>query len=117
MIFKFYFLTIFSDLISLQDDTDVLQMPLTEMADEPLNEYMDSDVLSGNKDDLALKIANIILSFTTIIEKDKSAIDYNYKSLMDLILRSKEKEKDEITDYLKNMTDEDREVEKMFKAN
>ena len=116
-LFKFYFLTIFSDLISLQDDTDVLQMPLTEMADEPLNEYMDSDVLSGNKDDLALKIANIILSFTTIIEKDKSAIDYNYKSLMDLILRSKEKEKDEITDYLKNMTDEEREVEKMFKAN
>jgi hypothetical protein len=34
---------------------------------------------------------------------------------MDLILRAKEKEKDDITDYLKNMADEERAVDNLFK--
>jgi hypothetical protein len=35
--------------------------------------------------------------------------------MMDKVLRSKEKEKDDITSYLKNMSDEEREVESIFK--
>ena len=75
------------------------------------------DVLSGNQAELNEKIANVIVMFINLICKDKSAIDYNYQSLMNMVLRSKEKEKDEITDYLKNMSDEEREVENLFKNN
>jgi hypothetical protein len=73
--------------------------------------------LAGNQAELANKIEAIIASFTNFISKDKQNIDYNYKSLMDLILRSKEKEKDEITGYLGKMTVEEREVEDLFKDN
>jgi hypothetical protein len=43
--------------------------------------------------------------------------DYSYKQVMDKVLRSKEKEKDNITSFLKEMTDEEREVENLFKNN
>jgi hypothetical protein len=46
---------------------------------------------------------------------DLGAIDYTYDQLQERILRSKEREKDVITSYLKEMTDEEREVENLFK--
>ena len=126
-LFKFYFFSILTDLVALKTDQDLLQLPLLKLQESSTTEeeqdenlFMDKavemEVLVGNQTDLAEKISSIIVSFTNLICKDKSAIDYNYKSLMDLILRSKEKEKDEITDYLKDMTVEEREVENLFKG-
>jgi hypothetical protein len=126
-LFKFYFFSILTDLVALQTDQDILHSPLlklqesstTEDEDENLfmSKAVEMEVLIGNRAELAEKICSIIVSFTNLICKDKSAIDYNYKSLMELIMRSKEKEKDEITDYLKDMTVEQREVENLFKGN
>jgi hypothetical protein len=73
--------------------------------------------LAGNETELGEKIASLIIVFTNLICKDKSVVDYNYKSLMEILLRSKEKEKEGITDYLKKMSDEEREVENLFKGN
>jgi hypothetical protein len=126
-LFKFYFLSVLTDLVSFQDDKDILQVPLIKLQESSSTDEEESglfmekavelEILIGNKAELIEKIGTMIVSFTNLICKDKSAIDYNYKSLMDLILRSKEKEKDEITDYLKNMTVEEREVENLFKGN
>jgi hypothetical protein len=124
-LFKFYFFSILTDLVALQGDKDILHLPLLKLQessstdeDEDLfmSKAVEMEVLVGNQAELAEKICNIIVCFTNLICKDKSAIDYNYKSLMELIMRSKEKEKDEITDYLKNMTVEEREVENLFKG-
>jgi hypothetical protein len=124
-LFKFYFFSILTDLVALQSDQDLLHLPLLQLQESSTTEDDESlfmekavemEVLVGNKAELTEKICSIIIAFTNLICKDKSAIDYNYKSLMDLILRSKEKEKDEITDYLKNMTVEQREVENLFKS-
>jgi hypothetical protein len=46
---------------------------------------------------------------------DKDSIDYNYTSLMSRIMRAKEKEKNIMTDYLKDMTEDARKVERVFK--
>jgi hypothetical protein len=127
-LFKFYFLTVMTDLVTLENDKDILQLPLLKLQEisaegnEDEDEFfmekaVEQEVLVGNKAELAEKISSIIVTFSNIICKDKSAIDYNYKSLMELVMRSKEKEKDEITDYLKNMTVEEREVENLFKGN
>ena len=88
MLFHFYFLSIFTDLISLQDDIEILQLPLIKLQ-EKQNEQGDErlfmtkanevDVLMGNKAELADKIANIIILFTDVISKDKKAINYNYQ--------------------------------------
>ena len=126
LLFKFYYLNVLTDLISLQTDKDILQVPMREVEqassssrdedDLILAATFEKDILLGNQTELSEKIANIIVTFTNLVCKDKNAIDYNYKSLMDLILRSKEKEKDDITDYLKNMADEERAVENLFKT-
>ena len=52
-----------------------------------------------------------------MIYDEKKEINRNYQSFMEIILRSKEKEKDIITDYLGSMTVEERRVEDVFKAN
>jgi hypothetical protein len=123
-LFKFYFLSILTDLVGLQADQEILQVPLIKLqesstdTDETLfmEKAVEMEVLVGNEAELAEKICNIIVTFTNLLGKDKNVIDYNYKSLMELVLRSKEKEKDEITDYLHNMSVEEREVENLFKG-
>jgi len=128
-LFKFYFLSVMTDIVALENDKDILQLPLLKLQESESGEgnededeffmekAVEQEVLVGNKAELAEKISSIIVTFSNIICKDKSAINYNYKSLMELVMRSKEKEKDEITDYLKNMTVEEREVENLFKGN
>jgi hypothetical protein len=122
LLFNFYFLNVLTDLISLQTDKELLGLPLQQLEEESssdsfMTQAYEQDILVGNQTELAEKIATLIVSFTNLICKDKSVIDYNYKSLMDLVLRSKEKEKDEITDYLGKMTVEERAVEDLFKSN
>jgi hypothetical protein len=123
LLFKFYFFTALMDLIAFQNDKEILSLPLKQLEASEEDEELfmtkanEMDILSGNQTELAEKIASLILAFTNLICKDKNAINYNYKSLMELLLRSKEKEKEGITDYLKNMSDEEREVENLFKGN
>lgn len=122
LLFKFYFLNVLTDLMALQNDKEILGLPLKKLEEEEEEEEFmtkanEREMLAGNKTDLAEKIAKIIVSFTNFICHDKSAIDYNYKSLMELILRSKEKEKDGITDYLGKMTVEERAIENLLKKN
>jgi hypothetical protein len=47
--------------------------------------------------------------------KEKDAIDYNYETMMEKVTRVKEKEKDSIVEFLTDLTDEEREIENMFK--
>jgi len=56
-----------------------------------------------------------VIKIVKIICINKSDIDVNKESIMNKILVSKEREKSDITDYLKNLTEEEREVENIFK--
>tara|TARA_A100001015_G_scaffold277216_1_gene336181 strand:+ start:91 stop:654 length:564 start_codon:yes stop_codon:yes gene_type:complete len=60
------------------------------------------------KKDLIESIINIIVSQKNIINFNKTAIEKK-------LVRTKEKEKDEVTTYLKDLTDEQREVENYLK--
>ena len=121
LLHHFYFLSILTDLISLQDDTEILQLPLINLQNEQTEETLfrsnedNLDVMVGNKAELADKIANIIIVFTDVISKDKKAINYNYQQLLELLLRSKEKEKDDMTNDLESKNDEEREIDTFFK--
>ncbi len=123
LLFKFYFLNVLSDLIALQTNKDILRIPLKQLEEEEEDEEAfitkanERDILAGNQAELGEKISAIIVSFTNFICKDKKDIDQNYKSLMDLILRAKEHEKEEITEYLGKMTPEERKIENKLKAN
>ena len=129
-LFKFYFYSTIIDLISLKDDDEVLLRRVTKpIDDETADDLMSTahafdeqngditelDIISGEKKNVSEKIAKLLNAFIRIICQDKKVINYNYNSMMDKVLRSKEKEKDDITSRLKHMTDEEREVETIFK--
>jgi len=110
--------------MNLKDDEDILQLPISSAEDTSMSaedllfaSAANSDVLEGNKVELSEKIASLIVTFTNLVCDDKQTVDYNYASLMEVILRSRVKEKDEITDYLGKMTVEERAVENLFKNN
>ena len=80
--------------------------------------YIDQiDVVNGEKKLLATKISNILTIFMNIICNSKDVINFTYKSVMDKVIKTKEKEKNVITDFLKGLTDEEREIENLFKNN
>jgi len=123
MLFHFYYLTIFTDLISLQNDDEVLELPLvTSEAEGNIENIFTSkenraEIVMGNKTELADKIAHMIIVFNETICKDKKAINYSYKELEEVLLRSKEKEKDDMTRRLEGKNDEEREIDTLFKQN
>jgi len=137
-LFKFYFYSTLTDLMVLKDDDDVLiqrrtkKTNATDDDDEedlgesalttPKNAFaaqngdlLELEIIQGERKDVAEKVAKLLQAFVGIICNDKKVVNYNYKSMLDRVLRAREKEKDDITSRLKHMTDEEREVETIFK--
>jgi hypothetical protein len=73
------------------------------------------EIMMGDKKNMSDKISKLITSMMTICCANKNMIDIDYSDLTDKVTRSKEKEKDKIVEYLTEMTDEEREIENMFK--
>jgi len=136
-LFKFYFYSTLTDLMTLKDDDEVLiqrrtKKPTNVEDDEddlgeselttPKNAFamqngdlLELEIIQGERKEVAEKVAKLLNAFVGIICNDKKVVNYNYKSMMDRVLRAREKEKDDITSRLKHMTDEEREVETIFK--
>merc|ERR1712091_464634 len=70
-----------------------------------------------NAEELNGHIAGILLTYINIMYNHLDLIEIGYKKLKEKINIAKEKEKTLITDFLKNLTDEEREVENIFKNN
>ena len=71
----------------------------------PINKE-DSNVIQGYKRALKKKVGELLVTYITNITTHKDTIDTSYDEIMDKIFKLKEKEKDEITDRLKNITKE-----------
>ena len=79
--------------------------------------FGESDIDSKDTTSVSSDIlSTYLISIFEIICNNKEHIDYNYESIMEKILRAKEKEKDDITEKLKSMSDDDRNVENIFKT-
>ena len=124
MLYEYYFLSTFSNIINTIDTSVDLQIktPSEQEEEKELEESLSGDndllaqhILMGQRENTQGKIAELLSTFCSIIVNNKKAINYNYEILMDRVHRAKEKEKDSITDYLKAMTDEEREIENLFK--
>ena len=73
------------------------------------------DIVSGETLDLSKKVSEYLLTIMNIFIKTKKEINYSYQDMMDLVNRAKEKEKDDITRKLKDLTDEERAVDNELK--
>ena len=140
LLFKYYILLIFNTYIKLIDinpgpifkpalsiDEESIEPEITPIApvDVTLVEpseyipqeqsFIEAATLAGAKQNLTNTLSSYLVTIIEIICDDKEIINYNKETIMSKILTSKEKEKDEITDYLKDLTDEERAVENIFK--
>ena len=132
LLFQYYFyLTIFN-FIQITDNPDVINMDVLRPSDITADEVLipsigiidveektgivdDIEILSGEKEKVNTKIANLISNILDIICNEKELLNINYNTLKKKLNKSKEKEKSIITDYLRDLTDEEREIENLFK--
>ena len=127
LIFNYYLLKVLITYIESTYDKDLLVveklkdkefeqiMTEVEIQESNTGDITEIEILRGEKKELAETISELLIAFITIIKDEKKSINYNYEKLMEQVLRTKEKEKDDITSDLKRLTDDDREVENFFK--
>lgn len=129
LLFRFYLLSLLIDMMELVNKEELYDEkierpsnPLLAVGIEEVDVALtDNDagplleVMAGEKKVLSQKIAGLISAVVEISCINKSAIDYSYEDVMEKITRAKEKEKDMIVEYLTEMTDEERNIENMFK--
>ena len=144
LLYKFYFLKTLEAYIDLSKLTDYQYKPkevisvkdeTPEKADEEVEVAVETGsdkgessippitpqtfiaqaTIAGTKLEKMQIVAKYLITIVDIVCLYKRDINYNKESIMTKILYSKEKEKKDITDYLKNLTDEEREVENIFK--
>lgn len=100
-----------SDNITLSSFSGEKEIDVTEAA------YEEMDVVRGERKSLKKSVSNLLIAYLNKTSKIEKIIQYTYDEVMQRVLRSKEREKDNITEFLKQMTDEEREVENLFKNN
>ena len=123
LLFKYYFYSAFTNIIHVSEDVDAVLQAVgaaTEGVEAPLElspsvesvmeeeqgSTLESEIILGEKKGIDEKVAELLTVYSRVICNNKKMIDYNYEMLMEKVHRSKEKEKDTITDYLKAMSDE-----------
>jgi len=75
----------------------------------------DTRIQTGNLKQLREKIASLLISFIDIFTTEKDIIDISYEEIQDRVFKLKEREKDMVTDKLKAMTDEGRDIDTILK--
>lgn len=98
--------------LNLGDET-FLEKSYIKMSDP--DEIISLEIVLGGKRTISDKLTQLIIGFMKILNKNKLAINYDYKSLMEKINRSKEREKDLMTDSFKNMTNDQRVIQDIMK--
>lgn len=76
---------------------------------------IETRIQSGNLKQLKEITAELIISFVTILGDEKDTVDSTYEEIQDRIFKLKEREKNMVTDKLKAMTDEQRDVDTILK--
>uniref|UniRef100_A0A6C0JWI0 Uncharacterized protein n=1 Tax=viral metagenome TaxID=1070528 RepID=A0A6C0JWI0_9ZZZZ len=125
LLYKFYLLHVCTQMVSLVSREEfynsVVQRPSNPLLSasqlgqetgeiEPLLE-----MTMGEKQTMSEKMSQLITGFLSIGYKEQTSVNISYDDLMDKVVRSKEKEKDGIVEYLTELTTEEREIENMFK--
>ena len=127
LLYKFYLLHICTQMVSLvsRDEfySPLLPRPSNPLVSaSPLGEPQEKgdiepllEMTMGEKRTMSEKMSQLITGFLSVGYKEQTSVHISYEDLMDKVVRSKEKEKDGIVEYLTELTTEEREIENMFK--
>jgi len=97
--------------LSTTEELDFIEQHL-----EP-KEYQSDILITGNIADLKERTSKLLIAFLNIMNEHKSLVDMSYDNIMDILFKTKEKEKDTFTDRLEALTDEEREIDTTLKIN
>ena len=78
-------------------------------------ELEEMQIISGDRAHVKKRVAELLYVFINIDMNNKKTIDLSYSDIESKVMRSKLNEKKLITDFLKNMDDDERRVEDMKK--
>jgi hypothetical protein len=92
-----------------EDEDDV------EAYAEEVDDRVELQIVVGNKRELKMRVAELLLAFLDMEDSTKVEIDMSYKDIDARIRRSKQQEKKMITDFLRNMDPDQRRVEDELK--
>jgi len=132
LLFENYFLRALVEYVHLSQDPSMLVRvePLDDDGElEPLTEQFAEEqehaivyasantaVQKGNMKYLRQNGAELLMAYLSIIRDHKNTIDFSYDSIMDLVFKTKEREKDTFTDRLKDKSQEERDVDNILKV-
>jgi hypothetical protein len=103
------------------DIQDIFSVDYIEETDTRIDLGMSSEkkyittIQTGNLKQLKELTAELLISFVNILGDEKDTIDTTYEEIQDRIFKLKEREKNMVTDKLKAMTDEQRDVDTILK--
>ena len=101
--YTYIYYSVFTELINITRNEEFI-LEIGEY-----DEYIEKDINNT--------IMTYFYEFLNIMNNHSNLINNTYKKIKEKISYAKEKEKDQITQYLKDLTDEEREVENVFKNN
>jgi hypothetical protein len=136
-LFEYYLLRVLINYIELSDEDEMIVTEIrkeTEVSDIFAVEYLEDNatradlsmtsrnqtdvtMATGNKKSLRQKTAQLIIVFVDILNNQKETFDISYEEIQDRVFKLREREKDMVTDRLKNMTDELRDTDTILKIN
>jgi hypothetical protein len=104
----------------IENETDAaMQLQSVGSADENNigfeNELDEMDISTSNVAELKKRVADLLLTMFNIESANKTAINVSYKDIMKKVMRSREKEKSGIIQYLGKMSIQERKIEDQFK--
>jgi hypothetical protein len=112
---------IVSEVTKPMDVTDLFSVEYIEDTETRIDLSMssrtvkDTRIVMGNKRELKQKTAELLIAFIDMFRNEKELIDITYEDIQDRIFKLKTKEKDMITDRLKALTDEERDIDTILK--
>lgn len=124
LLFNYYILTVFKRYIKLANDLSEISEKFKQKNKRDKDEIIlqeeeqpeELEIVIGNKKDLSEKVAHLLYTYINIMNENKKVIDYNYEQIIEKVLKIREKEKQDITYDLERLTDDERNVEKVFKS-
>ena len=134
-LFEHYLLRVLIAFIELSDRTDMIVKDIkkpVEVTDLFSVDYIDevetrvdigmsfetkmeTNIRTGNLKQLKEQTAELLIAFAKILNNEKETIDVTYEEIQDRIFKLKEREKNMVTDKLKAMTGEERDIDTILK--
>ena len=129
LLYEYYILQIFTEYVNLTKDpimaSQMLKAVKTDnpslyssdfLVEQQLKFAETEDIfLEGNVDKLQEDTAKLLTTYMSIMMQSKKSIDISYDKVDDIIFKLKEAEKYTFTDRLRDLDDEQREVENVLK--